>query len=87
MDMNMWLEKAATAIDALPPSKTFELRSLFQGCEWEGLSKGDRITFGKFFKAEVLDGRVENVVFLDRAKNNHSKYKKTEGSQNEAAYL
>ena len=59
--------------------KKFELRNLFQGSEWEGLSKGNRITFGKFFKAEVLGGRFENVIFLDRAKNNHSKYQKIEG--------
>ena len=87
MDMNMWLQKAVKAIDALPPFKKFELRNLFQGCEWEGLSKGDRITFGKFFKAEVLGGRVENVMFLDRAKNNHSKYQKIGEIQNEATHL
>lgn len=53
MDMNLWLEKAVVAINALPPSKKFELRNLFQGCEWEGLSKGDRITFGKFSTCAV----------------------------------
>ena len=87
MDMNMWLVKAMAAVNALPPCKKFEVRNLFQGCEWESLSKGDRIAFGKFFKAEVLDGRIENVVFLNRAKNNHSKYQKMEGKLNEATHL
>jgi hypothetical protein len=44
-------------------------------------------TGGKFFKAEVLGGRVENVMFLDRAKNNHSKYQKIGEMQNEATHL
>lgn len=76
MDINIWLQKAMSAIDELPPNKKFEVRNLFQECEWEGLPKGDRIAFGKFFKAEVLEGRVEGVMFLDRAKNNHSNYQK-----------
>lgn len=78
MDMNLWLEKAQKAILELKISDKFEVRSLFQGCEWELLPKGDRIAFGKFFKSEVLEGRVDGVQFLERANDNHAKYQKIE---------
>lgn len=78
MDMNLWMEKARTAILRLPAKKPFELRDLFQGCEWETLSKGERIQFGKHFKGEVLDGRVKKVEFITRAINNHAKYQRIE---------
>ena len=81
MDVNAWMQKALEEIEKLPFSKKFEAKELFNGCEWDALSKGDRIKFGKFFKGEVLEERVPNVVFLDRGKNNHSKYEKVEDSK------
>lgn len=81
MDNNLWLEKAKDAIDELPHLAVFEVKNLFQGCEWEALSKGERISFGRFFKSEVMEGRVPGVIFLNPAKNNHSKYQK-EGEDN-----
>lgn len=76
MDVNAWIQRAIEEVEQLSSSKKFEVKDLFNGFEWQTLSKGDRIKFGKFFKGEVIDGRVPNVVFLDRGKNNHSKYQK-----------
>jgi len=76
MDVNLWLEKAKSSVAKLSDLDKFEVRSLFQGCEWEALSKGERIIFGKFFKSEVIEGHIAGVQFLGRAKNNHSEYQK-----------
>ena len=78
MDTGLWLDKARNVIEQLPAGKKFELRNLFQELEWEDLPKGDRISFGKYFKNEVLEKRIANVEFINRKKNNHAQYIKLE---------
>ncbi|MEE5991755.1 MAG: DUF1413 domain-containing protein [Oscillospiraceae bacterium] len=78
MDTNAWMEKARRKIEELPNGRQFELKALFEIVEWETLTKGDRISFGKYFSNEVKEGNIPNVVKLERAKNNHSKYQKQE---------
>lgn len=60
------------------PGTVFESKSLFGGVEWEALEKGDRIGFGRYFANAVRNGVVQNVVRLERAKNNHARYMKVE---------
>ena len=79
MDYELWMEKAESCItERMAVNRPFELSSLFEKHEWETLSKGDRISFGRFFANAVRSGAIENVAQLDRAKNNHAKYIKTE---------
>lgn len=76
MDMIKWFNQAKETIQKLPYGKSFELRQLFQEVKWNTLAKGERITFGKYFKNQIIEGKLPEVCFLDKAKNNHAKYKK-----------
>lgn len=76
MDMIKWFNQAKETIQKLPYGKSFELRQLFQEVKWNTLTKGERITFGKYFKNQIIEGKLPEVCFLDKAKNNHAKYKK-----------
>ena len=54
----------------------FLLKDLFDGVEWNSLSKGERLNFGRLFKDEVLEGRVPNVQYIGKAQNNSARYRK-----------
>ena len=78
MDYAIWMADAIDSIDTkVKAHQKFELKSLFEGCKWALLSKGDRISFGKFFANEVREGKIKNVVAVERGRDNHSKYIKT----------
>ena len=75
MNFLKWTEEAKIAIKTkVKVNQTFELKSLFEGCKWETLSKGERISFGKYFANEVREGNIESVIAIGRDRNNHSKY-------------
>ncbi len=75
MDVALWLEKASSSIERkVKIGKPFELRMLFEAVEWEELSKGDRIRFGKDFANAVEEGYFPNVVRIQKAQNNHAQY-------------
>ena len=75
MDIQLWMQKAKDSIESsVKIGQKFELKSLFQLCEWEQLSKGERISFGKYFANEVREGNVANIHPIERAKNNHCNY-------------
>lgn len=76
MNINELLEKAKINSKHLPKKKQFVLKELFEGYEWESIPKGERIIFGKIFKNQVLEGKIKDVRFVERKKNNHSKYEK-----------
>lgn len=77
MDYETLLGYAKDYIEKEVKSGTvFEAKALFEGVEWETLKKGDRIGFGRYFSNAVSNGIVKNVTRLERAKNNHAKYKK-----------
>ncbi len=77
MDSALWLEKATNSIEKkVKIGKPFELRNLFETVEWEELSKGDRIRFGKDFANAVGEGFFPNVVRIQKAQNNHALYVK-----------
>lgn len=77
MDFEMWTQKAIITIDKKVSSKQkFQLKGLFEECEWEQLKKGERISFGRYFANEVREGKVKGVISIERLKNNHSQYQK-----------
>lgn len=77
MDYIVWTEKATIAIETkLVKNQKFRLKGLFEECEWEKLTKGERISFGKYFANEVREGRIKGVISIERLKNNHSQYQK-----------
>lgn len=81
MDYEKWMQKAIDNLESkVKPNTNFEVKSLFEGHEWESLSKGERISFGRYFSSQVKDGNVPNIIALERAKNNHSRYQKVEKS-------
>lgn len=76
MDYIALLNKAKTKIELLPVGERFEVKSLFQGVDWEKVSVGQRRSFGKFFSNEVDDGKVSHVRKIGKASNNHMQYEK-----------
>lgn len=80
MDYELWMERAQKAIEAeIQVGKKFEVKHLFPGYEWEALSKGDRINFGKHFSDAVKDGRLPTVERCEQGKSHHNQYVKKEG--------
>lgn len=73
-----WIDKAKFKIKTLPTGNVFVLKDLFLGTDWKSLKVGDRLSLGRNFKNEVLDKRIENVVYIGKADNNSAKYKKIE---------
>ncbi len=80
MDFELWMRRAEESIaQKVKVGQRFEVRGLFEDVEWETLSKGDRIRFGKDFANAVVEGRFPNIVRIQRAENNHARYvKKTD---------
>lgn len=76
MDNERWLQKLIVKIETLKTGEQFEVKDLFKGITWEKFSKGERISFGRYFSNEVNDGRISNVKKIGKAKNNHTKYEK-----------
>ena len=77
MDFNEWTQNAINRIAMnVNFNQRFELKDLFEGCEWGRLSKGERISFGQHFANEVRENRIFGVRALERGKNNHSRYTK-----------
>ena len=76
MNNNEWLERAKNKIADLSIGTRFEVRNLFEEVDWNSLSRGDKITFGKLFTNEVREGNIPNIYPIERGKNNHSKYEK-----------
>lgn len=72
----IWVNRAISKTGSLTPNTIFLLKDLFTGVEWDELSSGDKRDFGRQFKNLVNRGAVPNVVFIGKAQNNSSKYKK-----------
>ena len=77
MNFSEWTEIAIGRIAVnVNLNQRFELKDLFEGCEWNRLSKGERISFGKYLANEVRENRIPGVRVLEKATNNHSRYTK-----------
>lgn len=76
MDNLKWMDRAKSRLSKIGENTEFFLKDLFDGVEWNALTVGERLGFGRFFKNEVLEGRVPNVEFIGKAQNNSARYKK-----------
>lgn len=72
----IWINNAISKTGGLAPNTTFLLKDLFTGIEWGNLSSGDKRDFGRQFKSLVKRGAIPNVVFIGKAENNSSQYRK-----------
>lgn len=82
MDNEKWLMLAIQQIDEkVKENVPFEVKQLFKGFDWEQLTKGERILFGKYFANAVREGMVSNVIRVQRANNNHTRYIKFSTNQ------
>lgn len=78
MDYEKWIKKANSIIESkIEYNRPFELKSLFPEYEWNRLSKGERSALGRFFSAEVGEGKVKGVSRWKEGKNKHNRYVKT----------
>lgn len=76
VELQVWLNKAMESIEQLEDGAKFTLKQLFKEVEWNTLSNGEKRVFGGDFKKLVNNGKVPNVIYLDRAKNNSAIYMK-----------
>ena len=75
MNYEEWLEKANTIIESkIQSGKSFEVKQLFPGHEWEKLSRGDRIGFGRYFSMAVKEGRFPSIEKCGEGKTHHNVY-------------
>ena len=77
MDYELWINKAVMKIGALEKEKVFTLKDLFSGTEWNELSKGERLNFGRRFKAAVVNKSIPNIVIIESPKGTSTTYNKT----------
>lgn len=77
MDYELWMERAKSAIEReVRVGKKFEVKDLFPGHEWTALSKGERISFGKYFSDAVREERITSVKRCEEGKSHHNQYVK-----------
>lgn len=75
MDYEGWLGRAKITIESnIRPGVKFEVRHLFPLHEWEDLSRGERISFGRYFADAVREGRLGLVSRCENGKNRHNQY-------------
>ena len=70
MDYNIWLNKAIKKIGSLGKGKEFTLKSLFTGIEWDELKTGEKRSFGRFFKNEVNEQKIPDIVITEETRVN-----------------
>lgn len=56
--------------------QTFILKDLFDYDEWNSISKGERVTLGRFFAENVRSWHIEEIKFREDKKGSCTKYKK-----------
>ena len=71
----MWLKKGLENIEHnIKLEIPFELKELFNGFDWEHLTRGEKTSFGRYFSSTVDDGKIPNIQKISKAKNNHTRY-------------
>lgn len=78
MDYELLMMESRKKIGCIAYGNIFVVKDLFDGAEWNAIPKGNRIAFGKYFKNEVLDGKIPEIMYHCKAKNNSAQYKKIE---------
>lgn len=80
MNHEEWMALAKETIKtSIQPGIMFEVKQLFPGHEWDALSKGERISFGRYFANCVGDGGIENVARCENGRTRHNRYIKQAG--------
>lgn len=80
MNHEEWMALAKETITtSIQPGIKFEVKQLFPGHKWDALSKGDRISFGRYFANCVSDGRIKNVARCENGRTRHNRYIKQSG--------
>lgn len=74
MDYSELLEKAKKSISTIPNGQIFLAKDLFPGTEWNQLSKGEKLGFGRNFKNKVTSGKIPNLMYVGKADNNSAQY-------------
>lgn len=75
MDYDTWLKEAKQYINTnIQYNEKFIIKNLFNGNQWETLSKGERISFGRYFSELVKTEKINGVKKIERKANNHSQY-------------
>lgn len=70
------LDYVSEKILALDSETEFLVKDLFNGTEWKGLPKKERLNIGRRFKSLVHNSKIDDVVYLGKASNNSAVYKK-----------
>lgn len=76
MDYSEWMENARSALVDIPSGQLFESKDLFPAHKWNSLTRGEKIGFGIYFSNEYKGGRIDDIEKIERAKNNHTRYRK-----------
>lgn len=76
MDLLLYMNKAISKTGTVAYGTEFVLKDLFDGIEWNNLTDGEKRDFGRNFKYEVGKGHIPNIVYIGKAQNNSSKYRK-----------
>ena len=58
MDQRIFLNRAISKSGGVAPGTEFLLKDLFDGVDWSNMKVGERLNFGRTFKAEVLAGNI-----------------------------
>ena len=74
MNTELWIGKARESITKMLIGTTFVVKDLFEGYEWNRLSRGDKLSFGRTFKNAVNSGSFAGIRFLGKRENNSSEY-------------
>lgn len=73
---SLLLDEILQTVEDMPEGQIFFAKSLLKESEWIELPKGDRLNFGRYFKAKVESGRIPNVRYIGKAANNSAQYQK-----------
>lgn len=76
MDNLILMNKAISKTGEISNNSEFKLKDLFDGVEWNSLPVGNRHSFGRCFKNEVLEGHIPNVLYVGKSQNNSAIYRK-----------
>lgn len=74
MNNEEWMNKARVTISEIGPGKSFVVKDLFEGYEWNFLTAGERRNFSKHFKNCVQNSQVPGVTYVDKKSNNSAYY-------------
>lgn len=76
MDYNELLDSARTHIKNLSVGQIFFVKDLFYGTGWNGLERGEKLGFGRYFKKAVTEKTILGVEYIGKADNNSAHYRK-----------